>query len=182
MEDKGPRRDRAKTGSGTEELASGKQVCVAEAKPSPGPAAEFFPEEKWVQPAKLAVPWSLFRKSHASPSFKRCYMRRRASLKTYRVGSEFLPLSVCKHHGTHHVWQELWVYLPHEKEFSSSEDKIMLCSSLCPHCLPEYLVSNDWFSLFEGWITEITVLFTMYNVLGIMLNAIYSVVHSFHGK
>ena len=140
------------------------------------------PEEKWVQPAKLAVPWSLFRKSHASPSFKRCYMRRRASLKTYRVGSEFLPLSVCKHHGTHHVWQELWVYLPHEKEFSSSEDKIMLCSSLCPHCLPEYLVSNDWFSLFEGWITEITVLFTMYNVLGIMLNAIYSVVHSFHGK
>lgn len=114
---------RAKTGSGTEELTSGEQVCVAETKPSPGPAAEFFPKEKWVQPAKPAVPWSLFRKSHASPSFKRCYVRRRASLKTYRVGLEFLPLSVCKPYSTHHVWQELWVYLPHEKEFSSSEDR-----------------------------------------------------------
>ena len=102
-----------------------------------------FPKEKWVQPVKPGVPWRLFRKSHASPSSKRCHMRRRASLKTYRVGSEFRPLSVCKLHSTHHVWQELWVYLPHEKEFSSSEDRNHALFIIVPS-RPSRVLSQQW--------------------------------------
>lgn len=49
---------RAKTGSGTEELASGKQVFAAEAKPSIEAAAEIFRRE--LRAAKLAVPPAAF--------------------------------------------------------------------------------------------------------------------------
>ena len=143
MEDTGPCRGRSQDRTWNRGAGLGKTGLCSRGSAKSRASSWVFPKEKWVQPVKPGVPWRLFRKSHASPSSKRCHMRRRASLKTYRVGSEFRPLSVCKLHSTHHVWQELWVYLPHEKEFSSSEDRNHASFIIVPS-RPSRVLSQQW--------------------------------------